>query len=150
MLLSALAAYLHYLGILGILGALTVEWLLCKPGLSALDIGKIARADLVYGVCAGLVLATGVLRVMYFGKGSAYYLSNPIFLLKIGLFLVIGLISIYPTVVFLAWRKSIQSNRALTPDDGQIFRLARVIRIELAILISLPLLAALMARGIGL
>ncbi len=150
MLLSALVAYLHYLGILGVGAALVVEWLYCRPGLSVTDIGKIVRADLIYGICAGLVVATGILRVLYFGKGRAFYLTNPIFLLKVGLFLLVGLISVYPTVAFLNWRRIVAKTGHTPSDDGQIFRLARVVRIELAILATLPLLAALMARGIGL
>lgn len=149
MVLNALVAWLHYLGFMVLFGALLIEWLLCRPGLRPQQVRALVRADAGVGLAAALILITGILRVFYFGKGVGFYIVNPIFLLKVGLFFAVGLLSIYPTVVFLGWRRAVNNNQpAITAE--RINRLAAIIRIELAAVIALPLLAALMARGVGL
>ena len=150
MTLNALVAYLHYLGIMVLFGALLVERLLCRPGITPVQIHQLARADAGVGIAAAVVLVSGILRVLYFGKGIGFYVANPVFLLKVGIFLAVGALSIYPTVVFLGWRRTVKNNLPLTLTADRIHRVARIIAIELAALVALPLLAALMARGIGL
>jgi putative membrane protein len=147
---SAITAYLHYSSFMLAFAALTVESMTFKAGLSVAQARKIAIADAVYGISATVVLITGVLRVLYFGKGTAYYLNNPFFLVKVGIFLVVGVLSLYPTVSFLLWLKSIQQNQPPKLEDVQVQRITWMIRCELLGLLVIPLFAALMARGITL
>jgi putative membrane protein len=65
---------------------------------------RLARTDLFYGMAVGIVFLTGLLRFAYFGKGIHFYLGNPLFYVKVGMFLLVALISIYPTMRFMAWR----------------------------------------------
>lgn len=64
---------------------------------------------------------------------------------KITLFLAVGLISIYPTLFFNRHRKGPPEERVTVPG-----RLLWGVRIELVLLAIMPVLASLMARGIGL
>jgi putative membrane protein len=105
--------------------------------------------DLAYGVCAGLVLFTGLARVLWYGKGLDYYLGNSLFHAKVGLFIVIGLISVVPTFVFLNWRNSLQAGEVPQVSARQARLVTGVIRLELLLLLVIPLLAVLMARGHG-
>jgi putative membrane protein len=87
-----------------------------------------------------------VLRVLYFGKGTDYYLNNPVFYIKLSIFLVVGLLSIYPTISFINWIKDLQQNQAPKLEEVKLNRLLWLIRGELIGFVLIPLLAATMAR----
>ena len=59
------------------------------------------HSDAVYGVAATVLLVVGLLRVFYTEKGAAYYFASFTFLAKLALFVVVGILSIYPTIKFL-------------------------------------------------
>jgi putative membrane protein len=149
MWISAIVAYLHYLSFMLCFGALVSEALNLKKELSLNEAWKIVIADAVYGISATVVLVTGILRVIYFGKGTDYYLSNPVFYAKVVVFIVVGLLSLYPTISFIGWLKSLQQGQAPKLELLKLNRLIWLIRIELVGFTLIPLLAAIMARGIG-
>ena len=95
------------------------------------------------------MLATGVTRVLWFGKGAAYYMGNSLFHAKLGLFILVGLLSILPTVVFFKWRGAVKAAQVPAPSARQVRLETWSIRLELLLLLVIPLLAALMARGYG-
>jgi putative membrane protein len=148
-MLSASIAYLHYLSFMILFAALAFELHLLKASLSATDARRLLLADTIYGVSAAALLVTGALRFAYLEKGMRFYLANPVFHLKIGLFLAVGLISIFPTVEFLRWRAAIRRGEGVELEARRFLYLGRVIRFELAAVALIPLLAALMARGLG-
>ena len=63
---------------------------------------------------------------------------------------MIGLLSILPTLNYFRWRKALRDNPNALPDIAAIQTTRKLIHIELALLFLLPILAALMARGIGM
>src|SRR3954470_2063846 len=129
--MSALFAFLHHISAFVLFAALIVEMVLLNDELTVARARKIARADMIFGIAAGVLLAVGLLRVFYFEKGAAYYFHNVPFLIKLSLFVVVGLASIYPTVKFLSWRDSINRGQApiLAPETRRSLRL--VIHAEL-------------------
>ncbi len=146
---SALIAGLHYLGIMGLAATLSIEALTLKGAPSAAALARLTRVDALYGLSALLVLMTGVLRVVWFGKGADFYLHNWIFHLKVTVFLVIGLWSILPTVRFIQWRRAFVAN-AVLPGADQFNAMRKVAFAEVHLLALLPFLAAMMARGMGM
>lgn len=146
---DAIAASLHYLSIFVLFALLTAEHLLFKPELDVATARRLQRIDIAYGTSAGLVLATGLVRVLWFGKGLDYYLHNWLFHAKVGLFLLVGLLSILPTFCFLNLRNSLQAGQAPVVEPRMARWVILTIRLELLILLILPLLAALLARGHG-
>jgi len=150
MLNNALVAYLHYLSFGAILAALTVEHLTFKPELSLREAWRILIADAVYGLAAIAILATGVLRLIYFGKGPEFYTDNPIFWAKIVVFFVVGSLSLYPTLTFLLWLRELRQGETPKFGAAKATAIRWIVRLELAGFAAIPLLAALMARGIGL
>jgi putative membrane protein len=126
------------------------QWFKSRQGL---DVAETPRSlmitDIAYGICAGLVLLTGAARLLWFGKGTAYYLGNSLFHAKVGLFILTALLSILPTWVFFNWRNAVRAGQAPTPSPRQIKLVTWSIRLELLLLLVIPLLAALMARGYG-
>ena len=121
--------------------ALVVEFVLIRGELNPVLARRLARADMVYGLSATALLGIGLLRVFYFEKGAAYYFHNAAFIAKLALFLLIAVLSIYPTVKFISWRKGI--------DAAALPAMRRIIHFELAGVVLILLFAALMADGIG-
>lgn len=149
MLASALFAFLHHLAAFMLVAALAFEWANFRAHLTAAELRRIQIADMVYGISAGIVLLVGVLRVLYFEKGWQYYLANHAFLTKMLLFLVVGLVSIYPTLRFIKWSKLTAAHGTLQVDDREARLIACCLRLELACIAGILLLAPLMARGMG-
>lgn len=146
---DAIVAYLHYLSIFLLFALLTLEHQVFKLPLDVSRARSLVRIDMAYGISAGLVLTTGALRVIWFGKGFGYYLHNSVFHAKLGLFIVVGLLSILPTFVFLNWRNSLKAGEVPQVSAAQAKLVTMTIRLELLLLLILPLLATLMARGFG-
>jgi putative membrane protein len=75
-------------------------------------------------------------------------LSGP-FIGKISLFVVVGVLSIYPTLKFLGWRAPLRAQRVPTLDAAVCRKIRMMSHIELTLLFVIMLLATMMARGIG-
>jgi putative membrane protein len=146
---QALAAYLHYLSIFVLFALLSVEHVQFKLPLDLRRARSLIITDIAYGISAGVVLFTGLARVLWYGKGLDYYLGNSLFHAKVGLFILVGLISVVPTFVFLNWRNSLKAGEVPQVSARQARLVIMVIRLELLLLLALPLLAVLMARGYG-
>ncbi|MBH3341963.1 DUF2214 family protein [Pseudomonas mendocina] len=146
---AAFVAYLHYLSIFALFALLSIEHVLFKAPLDLARARSLMIADLTYGICAGLVLITGIARVLWFGKGAAYYMGNSLFHAKLGLFILVGLLSILPTMVFIKWRSAVKAGQVPTPSARQVRLVTWSIRVELLLLLAITLLATLMARGYG-
>ncbi|KRW57824.1 DUF2214 family protein [Pseudomonas sp. TTU2014-080ASC] len=147
---QSVAAYLHYFSVLALFALLVAEYVLFSKPLDLSRARRLIITDLSYGVVAGLVLMTGLARVIWYGKGLSYYLHNSLFLTKVGLFLVVGLISALPTFVFINWRNDLKAGRVPLLEPRMALAVKWVIRVELLVLLFIPVLAALMARGYGM
>ncbi len=146
---SAITAYFHYLGFMLAFGALTVEVFNFKQEMTLNEAKRVAFADAAYGIAATAILVTGILRVIYFGKGSDYYLSNPFFYAKMGVFILVSLFSLYPTFTFITWTKSLQRGQTPQLEIGKVNLISWLIKGELICFTVLPLFAAMMARMSG-
>ncbi|UXY17193.1 DUF2214 family protein [Chitiniphilus purpureus] len=150
MLLDAVLAAAHFIAIFLLITFLAIETVLCRrewmPGAAA----RLARYDLLYFLMAVTVLATGLLRLYLGAHGTAMLLPNPLFHAKVGLFVLIGLISVYPTRRFQSWRRSVRTDAAFVPQPDDLRRVRICLMLETHLIVLLPILAACMARGIGL
>jgi putative membrane protein len=147
---SALTAYLHYVAMTTIAAILIVQHMWCVPGLTGARIRRLAQVDRIYMVAAMLALASGVARVIWFGKGISFYVHNPVFYIKLALFAAVGLMSIPPTLQYLRWLRSLESAATSVVADYQVRRIRRYILAELILFAFIPLMATFMARGIGM
>ena len=147
---SSLTAYIHYLGIILCFSALLFERLKLKVNLNRNEAIAIIIADVVYGIAGLAILITGILRVNYFGQGSQFYTSNPIFWVKVGLYIIVGLLSLYPTITYVLWAIPLSKNKLPKVSEKIVKRFKFIIITELFGFATIPLFATLMARGIGL
>ena len=141
-------ATLHHLAILTVFGTLLAEFALMRLRPSAAWVELIARVDLAYGLAAGTALAAGAARVAWGARGADFYLGNPLFWLKIALFVTIGLVSLAPTLTYLRWRRASRADARL-PDASALTGVRRWIHLQLGLFAGLPVLAAMLARGVG-
>ena len=64
-------------------------------------------------------------------------------------FAVVGLLSIRPTMRFIAWRKAAAGDPAFAVPDAEIRSVRVYLHAEATVFILIPIFAAIMARGIG-
>jgi putative membrane protein len=149
MLLEALLAYLHFTAILGVTVFLSSEAALCRTEwMNAAVVRRLGRVDLLYMIAAITLLATGLARTWWGIKGTAWYWHQPLLHLKLTLFIVIGLMSIKPTMLFTRWRKRLAATGEL-PPASEVLQARRWVMIEAHLLVLVPLAATLLARGVG-
>ena len=142
-MLDLLLAIAHHLLIFLLFGVLFAELVLITMGPEQKAVLLIGRIDLWYGLLAALILVVGFVRAIYAAKGWAYYEHNLFFWAKVATFLVIGLLSVPPTILFIRWR----GDGAVPAGDVALVR--RLLWTELALFALLPIFAAAMARGYG-
>ncbi len=148
-MLDAVVAYLHYLGIMCLLAALAGQHLLLTRSLDVDRARQLARTDRVYWLSTAVVVVTGLLRMMLFGKGMAFYTGNPLFHLKMTLFGAVLLLSIYPAMQFSYLRQLVAETDRPSLREGARRRVVIMLRGGLLGLALIPLVAALMGRGYG-
>jgi len=145
MTLEIFLRYVHFICIFIIFSTLVSEHLLLKKELARQEIGRLAKIDAVYGIAALALLSAGLtLWLGSVGKPAVYYSKNWVFHTKLTLFLLVGLLSIHPTVFFIRNRKGSPEETIQIPKS--VFM---ALRAELALLVIIPLLAGLMAKGVG-
>lgn len=147
---EVLVVYLHFAAMTLIAVFLAIEYLICVPGLAREKMKLLARIDRLYLIAAVLALVTGAARFVWFGKGPGFYLYNPVFYLKLALFVAVGLISIPPTMQYLRWVRMLKSGAGAVAADFEALRARRYVLAELVLFAFIPMLAVLMARGIGI
>jgi putative membrane protein len=145
--MSTLFAFLHHVSAFTLVSAVAIEFALIRGELTVSSARRLQVTDLVLGIAAGALLVIGLLRVFFFEKGAAYYFHSHAFLLKLSLFVVVGLLSIIPTMEFLSWRRVVNAGQAPAIDAKKMKRVAAVIHGELFAIVIILLCAAIMARG---
>tara|TARA_B100000212_G_C27178748_1_gene449352 strand:+ start:143 stop:628 length:486 start_codon:yes stop_codon:yes gene_type:complete len=147
---SALVAYVHYLGIILCFGSLLFERICLKTNLNKKEAISMIIADVIYGIAGLAILVTGILRVKYFGQGAEFYTSNPVFWIKVILYIIVGLLSLYPTTTYILWAIPLSKNKLPIISKNLVSRFKLIITTELVGFAIIPLFATLMARGVGL
>jgi putative membrane protein len=142
-------AYGHYLSFMVCFAALVLERRLIRPQPDRRDAIWMVVTDVVYGLAALSVLITGILRVLYFGQGSAFYTENPLFWWKVGTYLAVGGLSLYPTITYILWAIPLRKGELPQVSETLATRLKWILNIEILGFALIPLLASLMARGVG-
>ncbi len=146
---EALLSYAHLLAILTLVVFVASEAALCRPEwLNAAVVERLVTVDRIYGIAALAVLATGIARVLLGAKGGAWYGGNWLLWLKFGLFVLVGAMSIRPTLRFAAWRKALRADGSL-PAPEEVRQVRRWVMQQAHVIPFIPLAAVFLARGFG-
>src|SRR5262245_3967295 len=149
-MMSAPIAFIHHISAFAVFGALMVELVLVRSPLTADSARKLQIADLAFGISAAVLLVAGLARVFFFEKGAAYYFHTWTFLAKLTLFVIVGIVSIVPTLEFLRWRPAVKAGQAPIVSPEKMKSIRAIIHYELVGVVLIVLCAALMAKGVGL
>lgn len=147
MITDAVLAYLHYAALFGLVWTIAQVWQLLRAGAPALDVERLARTDARFGLFAGLALVSGASRAIWGLKGWDFYAGNPVFHAKVTLFVLVGLMSIVPTLAFLRWRRARRADPGAVVPERDWRRVRAYVLVELHLLALIPLAAVIMARG---
>lgn len=108
---------------------------------------SVLGADNLWGISALFLLVTGGLRAFAgYEKGTDYYLHQPLFHLKMTLFVLVLLLEIAPMVALIKWRIALGRGAPIDAARAKVF--ARICHVQ-ALLVMLMIVAATgMARGV--
>lgn len=140
-----LTRYIHFISFMGVFAMVFAESRLLKENMTRFEIRRVLKIDRWYGIFAIAVVVAGLYMWFGIGKPERYYSNNPIFWIKISLFLIVGIMSIWPTKFLFKHRKGHGDEPVIVPR-----RIRAIVRFELILLLIIPLLATIMAQGMGL
>jgi putative membrane protein len=105
-------------------------------------------ADNLWGISALFLLVTGGMRAFGgYEKGTDYYLHQPLFHLKMTLFVLILLLEVAPMVTLIKWRIALARGRVIDSRRAKLF--ARISHIEALLVLLMVVAATGMARGVA-
>lgn len=108
---------------------------------------SVLLADNLWGICAVVLLITGGMRAFGgYEKGTDYYLHQPLFHLKMTLFVLILLLEMAPMVTLIRWR--IARERGAAVDSRRATLFARISHVEALLVLMMVVAATGMARGV--
>jgi putative membrane protein len=145
--MTTLFAFLHHVCAFTLVSALAIEFALIRQELTPATVRRLQVTDLVLGISAGALFIVGLSRVFFFEKGADYYFHSHAFLGKFSLFIILGLLSIIPTMEFLSWRGAIKAGQVPVMAAKKKRLITAIIHGELASIVIIVLCAAIMARG---
>ena len=133
--------YLHFIGIMSLAATLVMQHLILSSKVTQIELKKIIFLDTIYAISILLTLIAGLSLWLSIGKAPNFYSTNWIFHVKLTLFIVVILFSIYPTLFFKKSKKL----------DQEIVQMPKMIimsiRMQLLLVFIIPLLGALIAKG---
>jgi len=147
-MISAVISALHVLALALGLPAVFFRGRALKGPLDAGGLRRVLIADNVWGIAAGLWLATGLMRA--FGgleKGTGFYVASRLFWLKMALFVTVLILEILPMMTFIGWRRRLRLGQAV--DTSRARTLYTLNHAELALVVVIVFVASFMARGFG-
>jgi putative membrane protein len=151
MLRIALAA-LHLVALGLGLGAVIARGTALRESPSNAALRRAFRSDTTWGIAALLWIVTGVWRLVTgIEKPTAYYLANPMFHAKMGLFLLILVLEAWPMFTLMRWRRNFKAGesaeRLMTRGAGR--RISTISHFEALLVVAMVFVAVAMARGFG-
>jgi putative membrane protein len=149
MVLDAILAYLHFMSIFVLFAYMVVETVMLRGTLDAERIRRLGRVDVIYFGAAMAVLATGLLRAIFGMKGADYYFSWWPIYAKLGTFVVIGVLSVIPTLAYIRWRRMLERDPDWKVPADEQKKMRRIVMIQLHLAALIPVFAVIMARGLG-
>ena len=149
MLLESLLAYAHIMAFLMLATFMTSETALCRPAWINPDVvRRLAWVNLLTLVSGALVLLTGLARIAWGAKGSAWYWQQPLLHAKITLLVMMIALSLLARRRYLVWRRALDAGAGL-PVEAEQRATRRLVMWAAHLMVVAPLLAVMLARGVG-
>jgi putative membrane protein len=148
MLIHWLLAAVHLLAFaLGFWAVLARGTAFRRLAVKAGEVRSVLIADNLWGISALVLLVSGGMRAFGgYEKGTDYYLHQPLFHLKMTLFVLILLLEIAPMVTLIKWRIALA--RKVGVETGRAKLFARISHIQALLILLMVVAATGMARGV--
>lgn len=147
--IDLILAIAHHLAVFALVAVFAVEFATIRPGLAGPALERLGRIDAVYGTAAGIVIIVGIVRVIFGASGWDYYAGNHMFWGKMLAFLLVGILSVPPTLAIRRWSQQLKQDAGYAPPADDIARSRRFLHLQAFFLLFVPIFAAAMARGYG-
>ena len=122
---------------------------LCRTEwLNAAVVPRLVRLDVILWIATAAVLLSGLARIYWGAKGSAWYWSNWLLHLKLTLFFITALLMIGPTRRIARWQARVAAGGSL-PPEAEISGVRKLVMIEAHLVALIPLAAVFLVRGWG-
>ena len=145
MVVSALLSAVHMLTLALGLGAVFARGRALAGPLDEAGWQRLLMADNLWGMAAGLWIASGLGRVFFGGKGPGFYWYNGFFWLKLALFGLVFALETTPMITFIRVRSARRRHATLPHFPVEAYR--RINSAEMALVGAIVFVAAFMARG---
>jgi putative membrane protein len=142
-------AIIHHLLVFSLAGIIGAEFVLIRGDLPVTTLKRLVGIDRHYGIIAMLIVVVGIGRVFYGLKGWEFYVYNWMFWAKMAAFVIVGLLSIVPTIRFISWNRQAGANPSFAVPAAELASVKTYVRAEAFIFLLIPVFAAAMARGYG-
>ena len=146
--MSTALAYLHSLSMIALASLLILQLLNLDRLHDRQEMQRFMAFCVGIATAAAFLLLSGAGMVLWSAKGTAFFLRNPVFYIKLALFAAMLLVSITPARIILHWQREAHEGRS--PQPASIMLVRRYLIVELILLLVIPLLASMAARGVGL
>jgi putative membrane protein len=141
-------AAIHLLGLGLGLGAIWSRSRALKDLSDPKNVHRALFADTLWGIAALLWITTGLARAFAgLEKGSAYYLANNAFWVKMILLLLVLLLEIWPMVTLIRWRIQLTRGEVINTENAS--RFAMISTVQTVLVVAMVFAATAMARGMG-
>lgn len=147
--LEAALAYLHVMAILtwAVFIASTTA-LAREDWFNAAALVRLARVDRIAAVGALATGLSGAARTVWGIKGVDWYLGQPLWWAKLGLWCVMLVVGISASRRIQAWRRQLAAGGGLPPMT-EVISVRRRVFAASHLMLVIPALAVCLARGIG-
>lgn len=147
-LLRWIVAAIHLLGLGLGLGAIWSRSRALRDLSDPKNIQRALFADTLWGIAALLWITTGLARAFAgLEKGSAYYLANDAFWIKMSLLALVLVLEIWPMVTLIRWRIQLARGEAINAQHAS--RFALISALQTVLVVAMVFAATAMARGLG-
>jgi putative membrane protein len=148
MVRDALLLFAHLICIIALATLLVSELMVFRKILPADMVRRLQLIDRWYGIVAALVIASGLSLLFFSSKGVLFFARNPVFWVKMALFVTVAVLSIPPTIAYLRWNDRREQDGSVELRDAEFRRVRGFLLAQIYLFIFIPLCATLMAAGI--
>ncbi len=145
MVTGALLSAIHVLTLALGLGAVVMRGRALARPLDEAGWQRLLAADNLWGLAAGLWIASGLARVFFGGKEPSFYWHNGFLWIKLALFGLVFALELKPMMTFIRVRTARRRRTALPRFSVEAFR--RINTAEIVLVVAIVFAAAFMARG---
>ena len=145
MIVSALLSGVHLLTLGLGLGAVFMRGRALARPLDDAGWQRLLAADNVWGIAAGLWIASGLGSVFFGGKEPDFYWHNGFFWVKLALFGLVVALELTPMMTFIRVRSARRRSTTLPRFPVETYR--RINSAQVVLVVAIVFVATFMARG---